>query len=213
MKKIILIGAGGNGLVILDVLRAMKAGGEPLEILGVLDDDTSKVQLAEFRILGKISAGAQYLDDKTIYFVNGVGNNATRKMLTEKYSEYRYFTTVHPSAIIGSDVTLGEGVMVMPGAIINAGSRIGKGALINTGAVIEHENKIGEYVHIASGATTAGDVSVGDLTMLGTGTNVIQGIRIGRNAMIGAGSLVIRNIPDNCTAVGVPAKVIKRTGE
>ena len=45
--------------------------------------------------------------------------------------------------------------------------------------------------------------------MLGTGAKVIQGIHIGENTMIGAGAVVISNIPANCTAVGVPAKVIK----
>jgi UDP-perosamine 4-acetyltransferase len=44
--------------------------------------------------------------------------------------------------------------------------------------------------------------------MLGTGTKVIQGLKIGKNTMIGAGAVVISDIPDNCTAVGVPARVI-----
>lgn len=211
MKKIIVFGAGGNSLVILDIFLArVKMLGEDIEILGFLDDDVTKKELAGYPVLGGSDLASQFAADPDVYFVNGIGNNLTRKMVTEKYSDLSYCVAVHPTATIGSGVSLGEGCIIMPGAIINAGATIGKGALINTGAIVEHENTIGDYTHIASGVTTAGNVKVGELTMLGTGTKVIQGITIGRNVMIGAGSVVIRDIPNDCTAVGVPARIIKR---
>jgi acetyltransferase EpsM len=51
---------------------------------------------------------------------------------------------------------------------------------------------------------------VGELSHIGIGVSVIQGIRIGRGVIIGAGAVVIEDIPDHVTAVGVPARVIKR---
>ena len=73
--------------------------------------------------------------------------------------------------------------------------------------------RIGDYAHLAPGCTLGGDVTLGEVAFLGIGARVIPGIRIGRWSVIGAGSVVTKDIPDNCTAVGVPAKVIKTRGE
>lgn len=207
MKKIIIIGAGGNSKVIIDLILSRVQSGDELQIMGFLDDDTGKTELLGYPSLGTIENIEKYVHDGDIYFINGIGSNEIRKKIFDEYSRAQYYTAIHPSALIGIGVSIGEGSVVMPGAIVNVDSKIGKQALINTGAIIEHDNIIGDFVHVASGAATAGNVQVGDLSMLGTGVKVIQGIKIGGSTMIGAGAVVISDIPENCTAVGVPAKV------
>lgn len=210
MKKIIVIGAGGNSKVIIDLLHCRIQTGDELQILGILDDDRDKTELMGYPSLGSVESMEKYLGDPDIYFINGIGNNETRKKVYDKYSKAQYYTAVHPGALIGSGTSIGTGSVVMPGAIINVDSSVGKQVLINTGAIIEHDNVIEDFVHVASGAATAGNVQIGELSMLGTGAKVIQGIRIGKNSMIGAGAVVISDIPGNSTAVGVPARVIKK---
>lgn len=212
MKKLIVIGAGGNSKVIIDLISSRIQQGEELEIVGILDDDESKTELSGFPSLGPIKNIEQYLNDQEIHFINGIGNNAIRKKIFDQYSMAKFTTAVHPSALVGSGVSIGEGSVIMPGAIINAGTTIGKLVLINTGAIIEHDNVIEDFVHVASGTATAGNVRIGELSMLGTGAKVIQGLRIGKNTMIGAGAVVISDIPDDCIAVGVPAKVKRSKG-
>lgn len=56
-------------------------------------------------------------------------------------------------------------------------------------------------------------VSIGDGSWLGHGTVVLPGASIGRHAVIGANSVVTGEIPDNCVAAGVPARVIKELGD
>ena len=209
MKKIIIIGAGGNSKVIIDILLSRIELGEELQITGILDDDKAKKSLKDFPVLGSIDMIPELQKDKELYFINGVGNNHIRRRIYEENPGLQYYTPIHPSAVIGSGVTVGSGSVVMPGAIINADSCVGKQTLINTGAVVEHDNQIGDFVHIASGVVTAGNVAVGECTMLGTGTRIIQGITIGSHVMVGAGAVVIRNIEDHVTAVGVPAKTIR----
>lgn len=207
MKRLIIIGAGGNSKVIIDLIHSRIQGGEDLEIMGILDDDKEKSELMGYPSLGPVESIDNYRNTPDIYFVNGIGDNKIRKKVFERFSEARYYTAIHPSALIGSGVSIGAGAVVMPGAIINVDSTIGKHALINTGAIIEHDNVIGDFVHVASGAATAGNVIIKELSMLGTGVKVIQGISIGRNTMVGAGAVVISDIPDDCTTIGVPAKV------
>ena len=65
------------------------------------------------------------------------------------------------------------------------------------------------HVRVSPGAHLAGKVHVGELTHIGIGASVVQGVEIGRNVIVGAGGVVTRDLPDNVTAVGVPAKVIR----
>jgi acetyltransferase EpsM len=216
MKKIIIIGAGGNSKVIIDIILSRIQTGEALEIIGVLDDDENKTSLKGYDVLGPVDMVNTLKNDKEIFFINGVGDNIIRKKIYEKNGKIQYYTAIHPTAIIGSGVTIEPGCVIMPGVIINADSSIGKQTLINTGVIVEHDNRIGDFVHLASGTATAGDVTVGECSMLGTGTRIIQGVTIGSNVVIGAGAVVIHSIGDYSTAVGVPAKVIQkknRTGE
>ena len=92
----------------------------------------------------------------------------------------------------------------------NKENRKGKGCIINTNASLDHEDVVGDYTHIAPGCALSGKVTVGKQCLLGTGCRVIDGISIGDNSTIGAGTVVIKAIAGNCTAVGVPARVIKR---
>lgn len=210
-QKLIIVGAGGNSKVILDAICERKRLlNEGLEILGFLDDSDSKEEVKGYPVLGKVSGIKTYEEQEDVAFVDAIGSNFVRKSLYEQYSGARWYTVIHPSAIVGSGVRIGEGAVIMPGAVINADACIGKKALINTGAIVEHDNCIGDFVHLASGVTTAGNVQVGESAMLGTGAKVIQGLSIGARTVIGAGAVVISDIPEDCTAVGVPAKVIKQ---
>lgn len=216
MQEVIIIGAGGNSKVIVDLINAIndshqsKKQVEPFfKISGILDDDKAKKHFEGYPVLGEINKINTLKADLPYGFINGIGDNQTRKSIFLEYKEVNWITVSHPTAIISKNVKVGTGSVIMAGAIINSGTVIGKQALINTGTIIEHDNIISDFAHLASGTVTAGGVNVGEASMLGTGTKIIQGISIGKNTMIGAGAVVISDIPSNCTAVGVPAKVIK----
>lgn len=72
-----------------------------------------------------------------------------------------------------------------------------------------HDARVGAYCHVASpGAVICGSVLLGDGVFIGAGARVIDGLKIGRHTTVGAGAAVIRNLPPNCVAVGVPARII-----
>ena len=105
---------------------------------------------------------------------------------------------------------------------IHPGATIGKRFFIDhgTGVVIGETAEIGDDVTIYQGVTLGGtgkDVgkrhpTVGSGVMIGAGAKVLGPFSIGDNAKIAAGSVVLHEIPENCTAVGAPAHVIKRDG-
>ena len=208
MKEIILLGAGGHAAVILDILKAQIEKGEPIKIKGLLDDSNKKEWMG-YPVLGS-TLKANYFNEENTYFIIAIGSNKMRYKLSKKYSHLKFFTAIHPSAIIGSQVNIGVGTVVMPNAVINANSQIGQHVIINTGAVVEHDNLIGDYVHLSPNATLCGTVRVKPLTHIGAGATVIQGKIIGMQSIIGAGATVITDIPNEVVAVGTPAKVIKQ---
>ena len=208
-QKVILLGGGGHAKVLLDALRLL-----PVDILGY----TSPRQSAD----GRFEADISYLGtdeeiasrfDLNVKLVNAIGAAGLPDKRAEVYARfkqwgYSFLQVIHPSAVIGTGVRLGEGVQIMAGAVIQPDTTIGANALINTRASVDHDCQIGDHAHIAPGTTLCGAVSVGHTTHIGAGTTVIQGVHIGRRCLIGAGSLVIRDLADGKKAYGVPAKEV-----
>lgn len=190
--KIFIYGVGGHGRVIGDI--ALKNG---YDIDFIDDGDNEFLNFKEFS-----------KKFKKANIIIGIGNNKIRK---EKFNickqlGYNIISLIDNSVIIGNNVEIKKGTVVMPNCVINNNAKIGKGAIINSGAIIEHDCKIRDFVHISPNATLAGGVKVGNLTHIGIGANVIEQIEIGNNVIVGAGSVVIRNTEDNKKVVGIPAK-------
>jgi sugar O-acyltransferase (sialic acid O-acetyltransferase NeuD family) len=208
---LLVYGASGHGKVIIDAV--IKEGNH--RVVGIIDDDPKlwKGAFCGYRVIGgeSVIKGEAYRNCKLIL---AVGDNAARKKLWRTINAlgYELACAVHPSAQIGRNVFIGVGTVIMANTAINSGTKIGENTIINTGSTIDHDCVLEDYVHITPGAHLAGNVHVGELTHIGIGASVIQGVKIGRNVIIGAGAAVIDDLPDNVTAVGVPAKVIKKQG-
>jgi acetyltransferase-like isoleucine patch superfamily enzyme len=86
---------------------------------------------------------------------------------------------------------------------------VGDYNIINLDCTVGHEVQVGNFVTINPGVNVSGNVIIDDCVSIGTGSQLLQGKRIGSNSIIGAGAVVTTDIPEKCTAVGVPAKIIK----
>ena len=209
-KKIILIGGGGLCKVVISILKKL----DNFEIAGIVDNYKAGSLISGIKIIG---ADDDLKDiyksgiDNALITVGSIKDNTKRYKLFNMVREigYEFPVIISPEAIIDKSIRIDDGTVVMTGSIINIGSSIGKNCIINTGAIIEHDCKIGDHCHIASGVHISGAVEIDKLSFIGIGATIIQGITIGKNVTIGAGSVVIKDIPDNVTAVGNPAKIIK----
>ncbi len=203
-SPIAVIGAGGHAKVVLATLQAMGFG-----VFAVYDDSPDKwgTEMMGVPVRGPVERIAE---DGILRAVLAIGDNATRCRLSVKLRGIEWMTVVHPRAWVHSSVHLGGGTVVFAGAVIQPEARIGDHVIVNTAATIDHECVVGDYAHIAPGAHLAGRVEVGEGTFIGMGCNVIQCLRIGKWSTVGAGAVVTKRIPDHVTAVGVPARVIKR---
>ncbi len=199
-NRLIVIGAGGHGKVVADI--ALWCGYTAISFI----DDKAVGNCMCYPIIGKCDDLKAYNDGKTDFII-AVGDNSTRRLIAEKY-DLSWATLIHPSAQIGSDVTIGEGTVVMANAVINACASIGKHCIINSGAIVEHDNVLGDYVHISPRAALGGTVTVGDETHVGIGATVKNNVNICQNCLVGAGAVVVKDIYESATYVGIPAKMV-----
>lgn len=207
LEKLIIFGASGHAKVIIDILEKQNK----YEILGIFVDTPGMTgtKFMDYPVLGNIKD--YFGANKGIV---AIGDNFGRRLVTNKIksinNEFHFINAIHPSAIIGKDVKIGDGTVVTAGAIINANARIGNHCIINTQASVDHDVVIGDYSSIAPGASVGGNAIIGNLSAISMGSNIIQKIKIGNGTLIGAGSTVIRDIPDAVLAYGLPAKVIRQ---
>lgn len=203
-RKLSIIGGGEHSKVVTET-----AGLSGWIVLGLYDDnvDIHCKEASGFKVLGPI------VSFETGLGIIAIGDNKIRKNVNNRLSTIEWVKVVHPSAIISSDVIIGEGSVIMAGVVIQPGTIIGKHCIINTGSCIDHDCVIGDFVHIAPNCSLAGGVSVGEGTFIGIGTSVIQNRTIGKWSTVGAGSVIIDDQPDMCTTLGIPAKPLKFTNE
>lgn len=196
-----LFGASGHAKVIMDILLS-----QGIKTTAFYDEDDSKKELWNIPVIGK---PADFNNDGTDCIIS-IGNNTLRKKVAEQISHANFGKAIHVSCVLGSNITINEGSVLMPASVINADSSIGKHVIINTAAGVDHDCKIGDFVHIAPNASLCGGVEVGEGTLIGAGATVIPLIKIGKWCTIGAGAVVTSDVPDHSVVVGNPARIIKR---
>jgi len=203
-NRLVIIGCRGHGRVTADVARL--CGYENILFL----DDIYPEQPHSCNVVGLVKDYSEYVDSFTDFIV-ATGDASYRADVTEKLisAGAMVVSLVHPSAVIGTEVTIGSGVIIMAGAVINTGSVIGDGVIVNTCASVDHDCCLGDYVHVAVGAHLCGNVTVGERSWIGAGSTVINAIDICSGCMIGAGAVVISSIDVSGTYVGIPARIME----
>jgi len=209
MTRVVIIGAGGHAQVVADILLHAEARARAVAPVGYLDDDPALSGRAflGLPVLGPLSELPRVAHDAVIV---AIGDNSARASIFEGLERQgeRFARAIHPSAVLGSDLVLGRGIMICAGVVVNTATRIGDNAILNTGCTVDHHNRIGAHAHVAPGAHTGGGVEIGQGTFLGIGSVVLPGKRVGDWAIVGGGAAVVRDVPPYAIAVGVPARVV-----
>lgn len=207
--ELILIGAGGHGKVVLDIVRAQGR----YNPIGVVDDDPSLegTAVGGVPIVGSGHHLPRLRQQKVRYAIVAIGDNRARLEYAAVLREqgFELVNAIHPTAFVSPTAQIGVNVVIAPNATVITEARLADSVTVNTAAVVDHECEIAEGVHVGPGVHLAGRVRVGMGAFIGLGANVIERRTVGEYAMVGAGAVVIQDVPDHATVVGVPARTVR----
>ncbi|WP_229732457.1 acetyltransferase [Muriicola marianensis] len=203
-NQIIIYGAGGHSQVIRSVLELSDCS-----VSQMYDDKKSGWHHAATDVNPGIRENLDNFPVTDAPVIIAIGNNLERSEIAGMMEGSNFINAVHPSVIVDKTSVLGAGTVAFAGVIVQANTRVGKHVILNTGASVDHDNVIGDYAHISPKAVLCGHVEIGEGTHVGAGAIVIPSVKIGKWCTIGAGAVIIRDVPDYCTVVGNPGRVIK----
>lgn len=208
----LIIGAKGFAKEVLEICHQ---NGE-IKNLAFYDDvneDIGDVLYNQFPILHTLKQAKLYFETVDNQFTIGVGNPLLREKFTDEFTSIGgvLTSTISKNACIGSyGVNIENGCNIMTNVVLTNDVTIEKGVLINQMTSIGHDVKVGEFTEICPNVCISGNCTIDQKVFIGTGAILLPGIKIGANAVIGAGAVVTEDLPDNCVAVGIPAKIIKQ---
>ncbi|GEN74961.1 acetyltransferase [Chryseobacterium hagamense] len=208
----LIVGAKGFAKEVLEICHI----NNDLENLVFYDDvniDVGITLFDQFPILKNIEEAEKYFLTIDKRFAIGIGNPLLRKKILDRFIKVGgvVTSTISSRADIGSyNVNIGEGTNILDGVKISNDVIIGCSSIIYYNSIITHDVKIGDFVEISPDVKILGRASIGNFCQLGAGSIILPDISIGNNVILGAGTVVIKDLPDNCTAVGIPSKIIKQ---
>ena len=208
-NRIVLIGGGRLAGLLFSTFR------NEYEFIGYVDDVFPCAYVEStygLKNLGNSSTLACLASSGALAVV-AITDVAARKKYHELLlaSGFEMATLIARTAVVSEDAIIGKGCIVRHNAIVSAQVRLGDNSVVSDGAYIGHDSVIGENVYIAPGVNLNGSVTIGDDTFIGTGSVVLPELRVGDSCVIGAAACVNRNVPDNTTVAGVPARAVIST--
>jgi sugar O-acyltransferase (sialic acid O-acetyltransferase NeuD family) len=209
---LVIVGAGGFGRELLELVRDINARKPTFEFLGFLDDGVTRADLLE-RLRAPLLGPSSRLAETGADYVIGIGAPEPRRRIFEmaRSRGCRAATLVHPAATIGSDVQLGGGVVVAAGARLTTHVVVGRHAHVNLNCTIGHDVVIEDFVTVFGGVHLGGGCVIEADVTLGSGCVILPNVRVGRGAVVGAGAVVVRDVEPDTTVVTPCARPTLRT--
>lgn len=185
--------------------------------IGFVEDEASKIGVEIIDGYKVVTCDEEILEYISCFSVIGIiipiGNPKVKSIIYNKINGNEnvvYPNLVHPSVKFDENtVRLGIGNILTAGVNLTCDIKIGNFNLINLNSTIGHDTEIKDYNVINPLVAVSGNVIVNNGCLVGTGAKILQQLTIGENVTIGSGAVVVKDVEENCTVVGIPAKRIK----
>ena len=184
--KYALIGCGGHAK---EVIAQMKT-----DLICFVEDDYSTAQ----------TKSLNEFDPNEYKVLITVADPKTRNKILKKLPKNtKFFTFIHPTALIMSDdIEIGEGSFIGAYSILTSNIKLGKHSLLNRGCQIGHDTVCGDFLSMMPGSIISGNCKIGNQVYIGTNSSIREKIKICDDVTIGLNTGVVKNIEKKGTYVG-----------
>lgn len=210
MKDIIIIGAGGFGREVKQLISDINSEKPRYNLVGFIDDGIEKGTIIhDLPVMGN-TEDLKAMDSSVVLAV-AIGHPATKKKVVQKLANFSFPTLIHPSVYpLGTNIQIGQGCIICKNTILTCDISLGDFVILNLACTVGHDAVIKSYSSFMPAVNISGEVIIEECVYGGTGAKIINNLQIGENTVIGAGAVVTKSIPANSTAVGIPAKPLNK---
>lgn len=211
MGSLFVVGAGGFGREVIEIVLAINDSDFRWELIGIVDDspsveDVQRVRELGLSVLGTVQDAIAH-QPRSARFVLGIGSSSARRALSAQLENegFRAAALTHPDSSVGSRIALGQGTILAAGARLSTNVALGRYVHIDQGATVGHDVEIGDFARLNPQACVSGHVRIGCGALVGANATVLQGLVVGADAIVGAGAVVTRSVAAGAIVKGVPA--------
>lgn len=206
---LVIVGCGGFGREVHDVVDALNEQSPTYEFLGYVDDNpspenVSRVQARGSHVLGDLAWLVEAPPE--VEYLIGIGSPGVKATIDARLAGRRAPTVVHPKASLGFEARLSPGTVVCAGSVLTTNIDVGRHVHVNLLCSIGHDSTIGDHSSINPLVAVSGDVHVGSRVMLGTHCAILQGLTLADDSVVGGSALVVKDVPSGMVVKGVPAR-------
>lgn len=169
--KILIIGAGGHGKVVCDTILTQ---GE-YDIAGFADSTipVGEIVIDTYKVISTQDT-IHTIKNSFDFFIVAIGNNKIRQKIYNEMSQIiKPAIVIHNSAVIGSNVIIGKGAVILANSVINSSSRVGKNTIVNAGVIVDHDCKIGDNIHLSIGTMVGSNSEISDNNTTTVGERIV----------------------------------------
>jgi sugar O-acyltransferase (sialic acid O-acetyltransferase NeuD family) len=208
--RVVVLGAGGNSLSILDAIQACNALEPRYRVEGILDDlpENRGRTVLGHPVLGTIDDASRF---PGCHFINGISSvNSFRKIpeviRRTGLPRERFVSIVHPRATVAASARIGLGTAILAGSVLAPEAVVGDHVIILQNTTVNHHSTVGDFATLSAGITVLGYIVVGNNAFVGGGATLAPLAKIGESALVGAGSVVLGDVPAGRVFAGNPAR-------
>ena len=180
--RVAIVGAGGYGRVVMDVLMASGFGDR---VLGFYDDAHAALsgEVRGVPILGDVGMLKSMLSVEPVHVVVAITDNEARLQVANSLRGLgaRFLTIVHPEAYVSEAAVVGDGSVVAAGAIVHPDAAVGSHCFLGPRSVVDRDAEVGAGTWISAGAIVGPGAGLGARVVLG------QNSSVERKAVVGGG--------------------------